>query len=263
MTDNERIEKILASIDLIIKSLNSNNAGAYFEYKGVLALLCFDNNELHKVFIENIPADQLGQLNSWLINFINQPVLDHGDSQKIIQSLNNVKQTIHDNIKHKNCRVFYSWQSDIPNNINRGLIQTSIQEAAEELNNENNWNLYIDSDTRGTCGSPDIVTTILHKIDNSSVFIADVSSITKLDNKLIPNPNVMFELGYAIKSISSSKIIMIFNEFTGNINDIPFDLGLKRQIVYNYNEEEVGNKKEIIKELKNRIKKAIKVIVET
>jgi hypothetical protein len=103
----------------------------------------------------------------------------------------------------------------------------------------------------------------LHKIDNSSVFIADVSSITKIDNKLIPNPNVMFELGYAIKSISSSKIIMIFNEFTGNINDIPFDLRLKRQIVYNYNEDEVENRKEIIKELKNRIKKAIKAIVET
>jgi hypothetical protein len=247
MTDNERIEKIIAVIELIIKSLDSNNGKAYFDNKNILGSLCFENRELHKVFIENIPTDQLGQFNSWLINFINQPSLDHGDSQNIIQSLTNIKQIIHENIKHKNCRVFYSWQSDIPNNINRSLIQKAIQEAIEELNKENNWVLYIDSDTRGTCGSPDIATTILHKIDNSSVFIADVSSIIKTDNKLIPNPNVMFELGYAIKSISSSKIIMIFNEFTGNISDIPFDLGLKRQIVYKYSKNESEDRKEIIK----------------
>jgi hypothetical protein len=33
-------------------------------------------------------------------------------------------------------KVFYSWQSDLPNRTNRGLIQSALEKAARELRSD-------------------------------------------------------------------------------------------------------------------------------
>ena len=63
--------------------------------------------------------------------------------------------------------IFYSWQSDLPNRTNRGLIEKALEQAAKQLRAEHDLDLdpVIDRDTRGEPGAPDIARTILKKIN--------------------------------------------------------------------------------------------------
>jgi predicted nucleotide-binding protein len=59
------------------------------------------------------------------------------------------------------------------------------------------------------------------------MFISDISTINKTDiksDRKTPNPNVMYELGYAVARLGWEKIILILSEEYGTINDIPFDI---------------------------------------
>src|SRR6185436_19858506 len=99
--------------------------------------------------------------------------------------------------------VFYSWQSDLPNRTNRGLIEGALKKACRELSAEFEEAIRVDSGIEGESGSPDIAATILSKIDAATVVVADVSiigiaQVTGSDpqsSRPLPNGNVMFELG--------------------------------------------------------------------
>lgn len=136
--------------------------------------------------------------------------------------------------------IFYSWQSDLPNNTNRGFIESCINQAIKKLKSleEFSIELNLDRDTKNEPGTPDIVNTIFSKIENSKVFIADIS-ITNPDyhKKKTPNPNVLIELGYAAKVLGWERIICVFNEDYGDIADLPFDLKFRRPLVYSLKEK--------------------------
>lgn len=133
--------------------------------------------------------------------------------------------------------IFYSWQSDIRAAANRSLIQGAIEKAVEGIRGpagETIINPVIDRDTAGVPGSPDISSTILEKIDSSSVLVADVSLVDQggTGNRRFPNPNVLIEVGYAIKSLGFSRILLVQNVFNGSIENLPFDLRGKRVMTY-------------------------------
>jgi hypothetical protein len=91
----------------------------------------------------------------------------------------------------------------------------------------------IDRDTLGTAGSPDIATTILEKIDKSSAVVADVTLVDGgSEGRRFPNPNVLIEVGYAIKSRSFSRLILVMNTHFGPVEALPFDLRGKRVMTY-------------------------------
>ena len=129
--------------------------------------------------------------------------------------------------------IFYSWQSDLPNSTTRGLIESSIEAAVRSL--RDTVSVYADRDTQGVTGSPDIVQTIFSKIDESDVFVADVTSVATyhpLDKdgnetdrlKATPNANVMIELGYATQVVGWDNIICIMNDDYNHDGEIPFDI---------------------------------------
>jgi hypothetical protein len=133
--------------------------------------------------------------------------------------------------------VFYSWQSDLPNPTNRGFIQTALEAATKTLREDGSVQVVpvVDRDTAGVPGSPDISSTIFGKIDQALVFVCDVSIInhgTKDERRLTPNPNVLIELGYALKALGSHRIIMVMNTAFGAVEQLPFDLRLKRVLTY-------------------------------
>jgi hypothetical protein len=135
--------------------------------------------------------------------------------------------------------IFYSWQSDLPNAINRRFIQTALERAARSIRNDASIHVepVVDRDTSGVPGSPDIATTILEKIDNCDVFVCDVSIINSdQGQRPTPNPNVLFELGYALKRLGWGRIIMVLNAALGPVSDLPFDLRMKRVLVYSMQE---------------------------
>lgn len=139
-------------------------------------------------------------------------------------------------------RIFYSWQSDVKPMKN--LIQYALEKV--KLNDINILPI-IDRDTADIPGSPDIGDTIFHKIDNSDVFVADLTIVNNkfarimndrilngyglalTDNfRRVSNPNVLIELGYALKALGPERIIMIANTDEGNVENLPFDINHKR-----------------------------------
>ena len=48
----------------------------------------------------------------------------------------------------------------------------------------------------------------------------------------IPNPNVMFELGFAVRSLGWDRVICICNEEYGDVETQPFDISKHRIITY-------------------------------
>jgi hypothetical protein len=139
--------------------------------------------------------------------------------------------------------IFYSWQSDLPNNTNRGFIEDVINKSITDFNSNDQYELEvsIDRDTKDVPGSPNISQTLIDKIKKSDAFVADISIVTgnkENGQRLSPNPNVMLELGYAIALLGWDKIILFCNETYGANEDLPFDIRQHRQIKYSLKPDE-------------------------
>jgi hypothetical protein len=133
-------------------------------------------------------------------------------------------------------KVFWSWQSDTPGRIGRFLIRDALKEAITELKSMPEIEepvreaLHLDHDREGVPGSPELVRTILEKIDASDVVVADVTLVggcpaaeDEKPKKLI-NSNVAIELGYALHALTFRKVLMVFNAHYGPHEELPFDL---------------------------------------
>src|SRR5262249_37288607 len=128
-------------------------------------------------------------------------------------------------------------QSDLPNPTNRGFIQTALEAATKTLRDDESIEVepVVDRDTAGVPGSPDISSTIFGKIEQALIFVCDVSIINqgaKEASRFTPNPNVLIELGYALKALGQHRIIMVMNTAFGTVEQLPFDLRLKRVLTY-------------------------------
>jgi hypothetical protein len=133
--------------------------------------------------------------------------------------------------------VFYAWQNDNPNQVNRFLIRDVLDGASRSIKNDLSVedSPRLDYDTRGVSGTPEIASTIFSKIKRCAVFVADVtfvgaSILTSPDRerKLLPNPNVMLELGFASATIGWDRIIAVMNEHYGSADQQIFDLKSRR-----------------------------------
>ncbi|MDK2593523.1 hypothetical protein [Pseudoalteromonas obscura] len=160
-------------------------------------------------------------------------------------------------------KVFYSWQSDSPGNTNRNLISSALEKAISELKNDESVEVQpvIDRDTLGIAGSPDISQSIFSKIDSASAFVCDVSIIDSDAKKPSPNPNVLIELGYAIKVLGWNRIIMIMNIEYGQPESLPFDLRSKRVLTYSV-ASDAQEKAPARNSLKKTLVVALKLILE-
>lgn len=166
----------------------------------------------------------------------------------------------------KSFTVFYCWQSDLKNASNRSFIGEALESAIEELNQDDSVNLEveIDRDTLNVPGAPDINTAILSKIDQSHAFVADVSIIRHDDPRVTPspNPNVLLELGYALRSMGGERIVLVMNTAFGGPDRLPFDLNHRRVLPYNSPDEAIERAPER-KELRRNLLKALRSIMDS
>src|SRR5258708_4174440 len=130
--------------------------------------------------------------------------------------------------------VFYSWQSDLPNATNRGLILDALERAAKTIRSDDSLMVepVVDRDTQNVPGAPDIAHTIFAKIEKADAFVADVSIINPGFGRPTPNPNVLIELGYALKTLRNTRTILVANTANGPVESLPFDLRTKRILTY-------------------------------
>jgi hypothetical protein len=120
--------------------------------------------------------------------------------------------------------LFYSWQMDRPTKVCRDFIRMALDEAVAILAASGDIALKIDSDTQDVAGTPAITETILGKIRSCDIFLADMTFVAQAGEKLIPNPNVMGEYGYALHAKGTPRILLVMNEAYGPAKELPFDL---------------------------------------
>ena len=71
-------------------------------------------------------------------------------------------------------------------------------------------------------GYPSITETIFSKIEQSEVFVADVTFVGETDRrdgtkaKKLSNPNVLAELGYAAAKLGWDRVILVMNKHYGS-----------------------------------------------
>jgi hypothetical protein len=152
-------------------------------------------------------------------------------------------------------KIFWAWQFDLPGKTGRHFIRGALEAAISQINQTEDIDepdeefqegkLILDYGRKGLKGSPDLANEILKKIDRAAVFIGDVTPVGKgaphktdegveSSGKLLMNPNVAIELGYALKSKGTDHVLMVMNGHYGKRADMPFDLGHKGgPIMYN------------------------------
>ena len=143
--------------------------------------------------------------------------------------------------------VFYAWQSDTVQRLNRHLIRIALNFAAKNICEDSGASVRvrIDADTEGVLGHVAVTDTILKKIDACNAFVPDLTFVARtketesvadpaVQRKFVTNPNVMLEYGYALRAKSSSVMIPVMNIAYGPAKELPFDMGhLRFPLQYN------------------------------
>ena len=127
-------------------------------------------------------------------------------------------------------KVFWSWQSDTHAESGRHFVRAALAAAIDRLADqpdlEDAERAEVDSDTSNVSGHPHIGETVLRKIRECSVFVADLTPVGKTaGGKKLPNPNVMIELGYAFAQVGLEQVVLVMNQAEGaRLSALPFDL---------------------------------------
>jgi hypothetical protein len=129
-------------------------------------------------------------------------------------------------------KIFYSWQSDTPARENRNLIEQALTRAIRALAADLDIEPAdrpqgLDRDTAGLPGSPPIADAIFRKIDEAGVFVSDLTYVSRRPNGHgSPNPNVLIEHGWALRSKGWGRILSVMNTAHGDpeTSPLPFDL---------------------------------------
>ncbi|MGP8081559.1 MAG: hypothetical protein ACLPXT_01515 [Terracidiphilus sp.] len=177
-------------------------------------------------------------------------------------------------MKDMTTTVFFSWQASRNARECRNLIEQALKMALEGLASDATLEealrdgLELDKDTKNVPGSPPIFSTILAKIERAAIFVPDLTSVAKRnDGELIPNPNVLIEYGWALKTLSHSRIIPVMNIAYGNpkLERLPFDLAhLRFPITFNLPEgASEDDRHRARKGLANDLVDALKTIFES
>lgn len=146
--------------------------------------------------------------------------------------------------------VFFSWQSDAPNRTGRTFIENALKRAIERIASDLDVepalreDLSLDRDTKGIPGQPPIVDTIFKKIDRAAVFVPDLTfvgqRVLREPHRPTPNPNVLIEYGWALKTLGHGRIVAVMNTAYGHPEGeaVPFDMRhLRRPICYSLSGE--------------------------
>lgn len=122
-------------------------------------------------------------------------------------------------------KLFFSWQSDIKGNHEK--IKEALKNACNIIRTEGYYDIIYDESTWNRSGSPIIESTVVEKVMNCDLFVADVTPIGSLGKKEVPNPNVMYELGIAKSNLVDESILMLY---IGDIDttSMPFDINHHR-----------------------------------
>ncbi len=144
-------------------------------------------------------------------------------------------------------RIFYSWQSD--NTKAKNLLLQALDEVKNQLESKG---IAVQIEQGGGCGQfISIEDSVRIKIRRSDIFVGDVTPVgnVSLKGKLLPNANVMYEMGVATECMSADRILAVAMKGDWKVEDMPFDFSHYTMLLY--------NPKKDFQKLKDRIKERI------
>ena len=106
--------------------------------------------------------------------------------------------------------VFYAWQGAPDAKVDGSFIQEAVEKALKRITNDASldFSLKLDHDTKDVPGMPEITTTILKKIEESHIFLADLTFVATTEAekpeekaKYLPNPNVLFQVRVHLQGV--------------------------------------------------------------
>lgn len=140
-------------------------------------------------------------------------------------------------------RIFYSWQSD--NTQAKEVLQRALDDIKDQLKGEG---VFVSIEHGGGCSQfISIEDSVRIKIRRSDIFVGDVTPVgnVSLKGKLLPNANVMYEMGVATECMTANRILAVAMKGDWKVEDMPFDFSHYTMLLYNPNKD--------FQKLKNRI----------
>jgi hypothetical protein len=131
----------------------------------------------------------------------------------------------------KGLRIFFSWQSDLDQELTTRAIRGALRAAMTEVESDHPVDITLDEATSNVSGAPYIPYALADKISKADIFVGDITTIVRLagqTGKSLPNANVTFELGIASAEIGWNRIIMLFNTALATFEDLPFEFDRHR-----------------------------------
>lgn len=128
-------------------------------------------------------------------------------------------------------RIFYSWQSD--NYKAKDMLQQALDEVKNQLKGKG---IAVQIEQGGGCGQfISIEDSVRIKIRRSDIFVGDVTPVgnVSLKGKLLPNANVMYEMGVATECMSADRILAVAMKGDWKVEDMPFDFSHYTMLLYN------------------------------
>lgn len=118
-------------------------------------------------------------------------------------------------------RIFYSWQSD--NTKAQEILQNALNKVVSQLK-EKGVDVVLEQGGGG-CGFISIEDSVRIKIKRSDIFVGDVTPVgnVKRKTKLLPNANVMYEMGVATECLHASRILAVALRGDWKEEKMPFD----------------------------------------
>ncbi len=119
-------------------------------------------------------------------------------------------------------KIFYSWQSD--NKQSRNAVRTALKKACEKFSNEGISISIVQGPGEDANGMTKIDDAVLKNISECDIFICDLTPVAKYGEKLMPNSNVLIEMGYALAIKGQNYMIGVANLQGNDASHMPFDI---------------------------------------
>ncbi len=126
-------------------------------------------------------------------------------------------------------RIFYSWASDAVLARNRVIVKNALDGAVEKLCSPDRHGIPGDERKIVECDGVqpgDIVSFITTNLPTCHAHVVDVTFVTppEATYRRCPNPNTMFEAGFALSCLGEDRVVLVFNQDHGDIAELPFDI---------------------------------------
>ena len=125
-------------------------------------------------------------------------------------------------VKNSKFTIFNCWQSDFK--PSRNAIKTALDKCEKKLREEG-YDVCIIQGPDGGQGLCKIDDQVLSNIQRCDIFVCDLSPVAKLNEKLMPNSNVLLELGYALGLGKQNRVVALVKlPDNGRMEHLPFDI---------------------------------------